>query len=82
MAVLVASWLCLTLYGYAALSALFEVSAALAAARLTGGITGAELPTPLKLVLSFDMLFGRVEIVALLLVLLPRTWLGRRRAIV
>jgi trk system potassium uptake protein TrkH len=31
-------------------------------------------------VLCFDMLLGRVEILALLVLLYPGTWLGRRNA--
>jgi trk system potassium uptake protein TrkH len=32
----------------------------------------------LKGVLCFDMLAGRLEVIALLLVLYPRNWIGRR----
>jgi len=34
--------------------------------------------THLKAVLMADMLLGRVEIVALLVLFYPRTWFGRR----
>jgi trk system potassium uptake protein TrkH len=37
------------------------------------------LPTGLKLLLCFNMIAGRVEILAVLVLLYPRTWLGRRR---
>ncbi|WP_027157439.1 potassium transporter TrkG [Methylobacter luteus] len=58
--------------------ALFEVVPVLAAVGLSSGITRADLQPVLKLVLSFDMLAGRLEIVALLVFLYPKTWFGRR----
>jgi trk system potassium uptake protein TrkH len=79
IAVLFASWLCFLLYDYPALPAMFEVTSALATAGLSVGLTGSDLPGVLKTVLCFDMLFGRVEVVALLVVLMPKTWIGRRR---
>jgi len=47
---------------------------------LSAGITSAELPAFLKGVLSLDMLMGRVEVVAFIVLLRPSTWLGRRRS--
>ncbi len=61
------------------LDALFEVTSAAGTVGLSTGITAAELPTPLKLVLCLDMLAGRLEIVALLVTLYPGTWIGRQR---
>ncbi len=72
------SWLAFIFYGYDPVEALFEVVSATATAGLSTGITGPELPVPLKLLLCFDMLAGRVEIVAVLVVLYPGSWLGRR----
>jgi trk system potassium uptake protein TrkH len=73
------SWLPFLLYGYDPLSALFEVVSATSTVGLSSGISGPGLEAPLKVVLGLDMLFGRVEIIALLVVLYPPTWLGRRR---
>lgn len=72
------SWLPFLMAGYAPLDALFEVVSATGTVGLSAGITRIELETPLKLVLIADMLFGRVEFVALLIVLWPGTWFGKR----
>lgn len=72
------SWLPFLLAGHAPLDALLEVTSATGTVGLSTGITHASLAMPLKLVLIADMLLGRVEFVALLVVLWPRTWLGRR----
>jgi len=45
---------------------------------LSSGIARPALEWWLKLVLCFDMLAGRVEILALLVVLNPGSWFGRR----
>jgi trk system potassium uptake protein TrkH len=55
-----------------------EPASALATVGLSSGITRADLQPVLKLVLSFDMLAGRLEIIALLMFLYPKTWFGRR----
>jgi trk system potassium uptake protein TrkH len=73
------SWFPFLLYGYDPLNALFEVVSATGTVGLSSGITRPALEPALKLLLTLDMLFGRVEIVALLVVLYPGTWLGRRR---
>jgi len=72
------SWLVFLYFGYAPMQALFEVVSATGTVGLSAGITGPELPDALKLVLGIDMLLGRIEIVALLVVLYPPTWFGRR----
>jgi trk system potassium uptake protein TrkH len=74
------SWAFFLMAGYDPLNALFEVVSAVATCGLSTGITASELETGLKLVLCLDMLLGRVEIIALLVVLYPGTWLGKRRA--
>jgi trk system potassium uptake protein TrkH len=76
--VVLASWLPFLAQGYDPLEALFEVVSATGTVGLSTGITSAALSTPLKGVLMADMLLGRVEIVALLVLLYPRTWFGRR----
>jgi len=73
------SWLAFMPYGYAPLDALFEVVSATGTVGLSTGITSPALPLPLQLVLIADMLLGRLEIVAILVCLAPRTWFGRRR---
>jgi len=73
------SWLPFVFYGYDPLNALFEVVSACGTVGLSSGISRPELETVLKGVLSFDMLAGRVEIIALLVVLYPRNWIGRRK---
>jgi trk system potassium uptake protein TrkH len=68
------------LHGYSPLNALFEIVSATGTVGLSTGITSTELPTLLKAVLAFDMLAGRLEFIALMVVLSPHTWFGRRFA--
>ncbi len=72
------SWLPFVAMNYHPLDALFEVVSATATVGLSSGITQTELPSVLKIVLCFDMLAGRVEIIALLVCLYPKTWFGKR----
>ncbi len=74
------SWLPFVALGYDALDALFEVVSAMGTVGLSSGIAGPGLPTGLKLLLCADMLLGRLEVLALLVVCYPRTWFGKRRA--
>jgi trk system potassium uptake protein TrkH len=76
--ILVLSWLPFVALGYDPLDALFEVASACGTVGLSTGITRPELEPFLKGVLCFDMLAGRLEIIALLVVLYPRNWFGRR----
>lgn len=78
VAVIVVSWLPFLACGYAPLDALFEVVSATATVGLSSGIVSADLAAPLKGVLCADMLLGRVEVVALLVMVYPRTWIGKR----
>jgi trk system potassium uptake protein TrkH len=73
------SWLAFLLHGYDPLDALFEVTSALGTVGLSTGITSTGLEDALKGVLCLDMLAGRVEFIAILVTLAPRTWLGRTR---
>lgn len=73
------SWLTFVACGYDPLDSLFEVASAAGTVGLSAGIARPELETPLKLVLCANMLLGRVEILALIVVLSPGTWWGRRR---
>lgn len=76
--VVLVSWAIFVAYGYQPLAALFEVVSAVATVGLSTGITRPELEAPLKLLLCADMLLGRLEFVALLVLFYPRTWIGRR----
>ena len=72
------SWLLFLIYGYAPLDALFEVVSAMGTVGLSSGISRPDLEAPLKILLCLDMLLGRLEILALLVLLYPRTWIGKR----
>ena len=76
---LLVSWLIFLLYGHDPLHALFEVSSALGTAGLSTGLVGPELETSLKVVLIINMLMGRVEAIAIIMLLLPSNWFGKRR---
>jgi trk system potassium uptake protein TrkH len=73
------SWLPFVAMGFAPLDGLFEVVSAVATAGLSTGITDAQLHPLLKGVLCLDMLLGRLEILAWLVVFYPGTWLGLRK---
>ncbi len=77
--VIIISWFVFLMYGYAPMNALFEVVSASATVGLSTGITAADMPLLLKFVLSMDMLFGRLEIIALLVVLYLPNWIGKRK---
>jgi len=74
------SWLPFVALGYAPLDALFEVVSALGTVGLSTGVTSAALDPALKCVLIVDMLLGRVEFVALLVLFYPPSWIGNRAA--
>jgi trk system potassium uptake protein TrkH len=77
-AVVATSWFPFLVFGYDPLDALFEVVSATGTVGLSAGVTGPELPSLLKGVLCADMLLGRLEILAWLVILYPRTWIGKR----
>jgi len=72
------SWMIFLAYGHDPLRSLFEVASAAGTVGLSSGLTSHELEPFLKSVLCINMLLGRVEIIALLVVLYPGTWLGKR----
>ncbi len=76
--VLVFSAFIFMLYGINSADAIFETSSALATAGLSTGVTSPGMPALLKLVLCADMLLGRVEIIPLFILLLPRTWFEKK----
>jgi trk system potassium uptake protein len=72
------SWWLFLLAGHDPLPALFEVISALGTVGLSSGISQASLEPWFKGILMFNMLAGRLEILALLILLYPPTWLGRK----
>lgn len=60
------------------MDAIFEVSSAVGTVGLSAGVTDAAMPFTLKLVLCADMLLGRIEIIPLCILLMPRTWISRK----
>ncbi len=77
-AVLLFSWFPFVIMGYDPLDSLFEVVSATGTAGLSVGITASDLPGILKAILCVDMLMGRLEILAWLVLFFPGTWIGRR----
>ncbi|MBE0620593.1 MAG: TrkH family potassium uptake protein [Burkholderiales bacterium] len=73
-----ASWMPFLAAGYSPMDSLFEVVSALGTVGLSTGISSSELAPGLKAVLAADMLFGRVELVAMLILFYPPTWFARR----
>ncbi len=74
------SWLPFLALGYPPLESLFEVVSALGTVGLSSGIAEPALPAVLKAVLCADMLLGRLEFIAVLILVMPATWIGRRRS--
>ena len=72
------SWLPFVAMGLPPLDALFEVVSATGTVGLSAGIAGPDLSAWLEALLCLDMLMGRLEIVAVLVVMAPRTWMGQR----
>jgi trk system potassium uptake protein TrkH len=77
-ATVVLSWLPFVFMGYNPLDSLFEVVSATGTVGLSAGVVGPDLPNLLKGILCVDMLLGRLEILAWLVVVYPKTWFGRR----
>jgi trk system potassium uptake protein TrkH len=78
LVVVLVSWLAFVAAGHGTLDSLFEVTSAMGTVGLSTGLTQPGLDVPLKLVLVFDMLAGRLEILAVLVLAHPGLWLGRR----
>jgi len=75
---LVFSMLVLSLYGFPVVDALFESASALGTVGLSAGITSAGLSSGCKLLLIFDMWAGRLEILPVLILFYPGTWLWKK----
>ena len=76
--VVLLSWFAFLVYGHAPMKSLFEVVSATSTVGLSTGLSGPRLEPLLKAVLELDMLLGRLEIVAMLVMLYPGTWIGKR----
>ena len=72
------SWVPFIVAGFDPLNALFEVVSAISTAGLSAGVSGPDLHWVLKIVLCMDMLLGRLEIFAWLILFSPATWFGTR----
>ena len=72
------SWLIFVGMGHNPLDSLFEVVSAIGTVGLSSGISAPDLHPFLKGVLCADMLLGRLEIIAWIVLFYPRTWIGRR----
>jgi trk system potassium uptake protein TrkH len=78
LAVVLLSWLPFLVMGLDPLNSLFEVVSATGTVGLSAGVVGPEMPGLLKGILCADMLLGRLEILAWLVMVTPGTWVGRR----
>jgi trk system potassium uptake protein TrkH len=78
LACLGVSWMIFVGMGHNSLDSLFEVVSAIGTVGLSTGISSPDLNPVLKGVLCADMLLGRLEIIAWLVLFYPRTWIGRR----
>jgi len=73
-----ASWLIFVGMGYNPFDSLFEIVSAIGTVGLSAGISAPDLHPVLKGVLCADMLLGRLEILAWLVLFNLGTWIGRR----
>jgi trk system potassium uptake protein TrkH len=78
MVVIVISWFVFLTLGEDPLGSLFEVVSATGTVGLSTGICRPALPALLRIVLCIDMLMGRLEVFAWLVVLHRGTWFGKR----
>lgn len=70
-----ALWAAFVAYGYPPLPALFDTVSAFSTVGLSTGVISSELPDGLKAATVVAMWLGRLEFVAVLLLVLPRTWI-------
>jgi trk system potassium uptake protein TrkH len=77
LGLIAASSVLLAAAGFRPMDALFEVTSAVGTVGLSVGITSADLPSWVKLLLALDMWAGRLEVLPVLVLLYPRQWLGR-----
>ncbi len=77
--ILVISSFIFMLYGVDTSNSIFETSSALSTVGLSSGVTNAAMPLVLKIVLMINMLLGRIEMIPLILLFMPGTWIKRKR---
>ncbi len=75
---LVFSMFVLSFHGFCVVDSLFESASALGTVGLSAGITSAGLSWGCKLLLIFDMWAGRLEVLSVLLLFYPGTWLWKK----
>ncbi|MEM1373345.1 MAG: potassium transporter TrkG [Pseudomonadota bacterium] len=75
---LLVGWAVFLASGADPLGSLFEVASALSTVGLSSGVTAPDLAPHLKVTLIAAMYLGRLEFVALIVVLLPSTWNVRK----
>jgi trk system potassium uptake protein TrkH len=76
--VILLSWMAFVACGHDVLDALFDVTSAVGTVGLSAGIVNENLAAGLKWLLTADMLMGRLEVVAVIVLFSPATWFGRR----
>ncbi len=78
LTVVLVSWVPFVVYGHDPLNALFDVVSATATTGLSTGVVSPALESPLKVILCLDMWLGRLEFMAVLILIFPPTWWGAR----
>jgi trk system potassium uptake protein TrkH len=76
LSVALGTWVVFLLHGLPPLASLFDVVSALGTVGLSAGVVGPDLPAHLKALLALVMLMGRLEVVAVLVLVHPATWFG------
>ncbi|WP_188480348.1 TrkH family potassium uptake protein [Marivita lacus] len=76
-ATMVLLWLQCLVHGLPAIPALFDIISTLSTVGLSSGVVTADLPPDLIVTLTFAMWLGRLEFIAVLVLLAPTTWLQR-----
>lgn len=80
LGMVIVSWYAFLVAGHDPMASLFDVVSATGTVGLSAGVAGPELASPLKFLLCANMLLGRLEIIAVLVLISPATWLARRRS--
>ncbi|SDY35218.1 TrkH family potassium uptake protein [Citreimonas salinaria] len=70
-------WMQCLAHGLPASAALFDVLSTLSTVGLSTGVVSHDLPVDLKLSLTFAMWLGRLEFIAVLVLITPKTWMKR-----
>lgn len=71
-------WFTLLAAGYPAMESLFDTVSALSTVGLGTGVVGPDLPDRLTVLFTFAMWLGRLEFIAVLVLLMPRSWRRNR----